>query len=340
MRSRWGIQSPDRPPPQTHAGDFAGHGLVDVATDYGIILLASPSVDGEHASEATGGARVGPEAPWSSHGGRFRRMAGSWNSTATRPVRRALQARSMPQVRRAAGCAFRLGPSMRMRKRTIRDEATVDLCAVRPGFLMPASVVHRHLVDRRAGDRETVPLRGPSNSFSADAEIKFTECPTSRRRRRQPKMRRAPRRDAGANQVASRDSSRCAGPAPRGVWHGTQERVRHRGGRSSLERAADGDLNPHLAETWRLGGQRQVGGRSVGCIRHRNVVGLVAGHHLVARHAIQQACIMGHCGVVMRQRRSVSARGSSMEPAAPRSAFRPPSRRSGSRRSHRAYSRP
>jgi hypothetical protein len=61
-------------------------------------------------------------------------------------------------------------------KRTIRDEAAVEYALSTHGFLMPASVVHRHLVD---GELKTENLYRyePFKLFSADAEIKFTEIP-------------------------------------------------------------------------------------------------------------------------------------------------------------------
>jgi hypothetical protein len=59
----------------------------------------------------------------------------------------------------------------------IRDEATVDYVQSAHGFLTPASVVHRHLVDGKVVT-ENLYRYEPFKMFSADAEIKFTELDT------------------------------------------------------------------------------------------------------------------------------------------------------------------
>jgi hypothetical protein len=61
-------------------------------------------------------------------------------------------------------------------KRMIRDEAAVDYALSAHGFLMPATVVHRHLVDGQL-KTENLYRYEPFKLFSADAEIKFTEVP-------------------------------------------------------------------------------------------------------------------------------------------------------------------
>ena len=59
----------------------------------------------------------------------------------------------------------------------IRDEATVDYIQSAHGFLTPASVVHRHMVDGKV-ITENLYRYEPFKMFSADAEIKFTELET------------------------------------------------------------------------------------------------------------------------------------------------------------------
>jgi hypothetical protein len=61
-------------------------------------------------------------------------------------------------------------------KRLIRNEATVDYVRSPHGFLTPASVVHRHMVDDRTVT-ENIYRYEPFKMFSSDAEIKFTELP-------------------------------------------------------------------------------------------------------------------------------------------------------------------
>jgi hypothetical protein len=59
----------------------------------------------------------------------------------------------------------------------VRDEATVDYVQSAHGFLTPASVIHRHLVDGKV-ITENLYRYEPFKMFSADAEIKFTELDT------------------------------------------------------------------------------------------------------------------------------------------------------------------
>ena len=61
-------------------------------------------------------------------------------------------------------------------KRTIRDEATVEYQLSLHGFLTPASVVHRHIMDRQLLT-ENLYRYEPFKLFAADAEIKFTDLP-------------------------------------------------------------------------------------------------------------------------------------------------------------------
>ena len=145
---------------------------------------------GEHAGEAR---RRNPRGRrtmrWSSRGGKPRRLAENWNSSAISPSRRPLQ--GMLYVRKSDGLPLRVQAWAEHpdAKRTIRDEAAVDYALSTHGFLMPASVVHRHLVD---GELKTENLYRyePFKLFSADAEIKFTEVPET-----PPPRRRRPRND-------------------------------------------------------------------------------------------------------------------------------------------------
>ena len=59
----------------------------------------------------------------------------------------------------------------------IRDEATVDYVQSAHGFLTPASVVHRHLIDGKV-ITENLYRYEAFKMFGASAEIKFTELET------------------------------------------------------------------------------------------------------------------------------------------------------------------
>ena len=172
-----GIQSHDDRVRKRMLEDFAKHGLVDVATDYGLILLAFTKRGLENMQvKPAGAARVGAEDA----------LVFSWQQTSTtggeleffgnQSVRRPLQ--GMLYVRKSDGLPLRVQAWAEHpdAKRTIRDEAAVEYALSTHGFLMPASVVHRHLVD---GELKTENLYRyePFKLFSADAEIKFTEVP-------------------------------------------------------------------------------------------------------------------------------------------------------------------
>jgi len=172
-----GIQSPDDRLRKRMLEDFARHGLVDVATDYGLILLGftKRGLDNMELKPA-GEARVGAEIA----------LVFSWRQTSTaggelefygnQAVRRPLQ--GMLYVRKSDGLPLRIQAWAEHpdAKRTIRDDATVDYALSSHGFLMPASVVHRHFVDGQLRI-ENLYRYEPFKLFSADAEIKFTEVP-------------------------------------------------------------------------------------------------------------------------------------------------------------------
>ena len=172
-----GIQSPDDRVRKRMLEDFAKHGLVDVATDYGLILLAFTKRGLENMQvKPAGEAHVGAEDA----------LVLSWRQTSTtggeleffgnQSMRRPLQ--GMLYVRKSDGLPLRVQAWAEHpdAKRTIRDEAAVDYALSTHGFLMPASVVHRHLVDGQL-KTENLYRYEPFKLFSADAEIKFTEVP-------------------------------------------------------------------------------------------------------------------------------------------------------------------
>ena len=172
-----GIQSPDDRVRKRMLEDFAKHGLVNVATDYGLILLAFTKRGLENMQvKPAGAARVGAEDA----------LVFSWRQTSTaggeldffgnQSVRHPLQ--GMLYVRKSDGLPLRVQAWAEHpdAKRTIRDEAAVDYALSTHGFLMPASVVHRHLVDGQL-KTENLYRYEPFKLFSADAEIKFTEVP-------------------------------------------------------------------------------------------------------------------------------------------------------------------
>jgi hypothetical protein len=169
--------------------DFAKHGLVDIATDYGIFLLAFTKRGLENMKVTLGGEeQVGADAAWVLNWQQTSPDAGLLQFVGNQASRVALQGRLL--VRKSDGLPLRIQSwtehsedatqillqswSGHPPTQTVRDEATVDYIQSAHGFLTPASVVHRHLVDGHVMT-ENLYRYEPFKMFSADAEIKFTE---------------------------------------------------------------------------------------------------------------------------------------------------------------------
>jgi hypothetical protein len=185
-----GITSPDDRIRKRMLEDFARHGLVDIATDYGIILLAFSKRGLENMKVVLAGEeQVGTDAAWVLNWQQTSPDGGLLEFLGNQASRVALQGRLL--VRKSDGLPLRIQswsehpqdataillqtwsghPQANQR---VRDEATVDYTQSPHGFLTPASVVHRHLVDGQVMT-ENLYRYEPFKMFSADAEIKFTE---------------------------------------------------------------------------------------------------------------------------------------------------------------------
>lgn len=173
-----GIQSQDDRLRKRMLEDFAKNGLVDVATDYGLILLAftrrgMASMEINPAGDARVGAESARVFAWrqTSDAGGELEFHGRFSA------RRALQGALW--VRSSDGLPLRIEAWVEYVDRghhPIRDQATVEYVMSSHGFLTPASVVHRHFVDNQLVT-ENLYRYDPFKLFSSDAEIKFTEIP-------------------------------------------------------------------------------------------------------------------------------------------------------------------
>ena len=173
-----GITSPDDRIRKRMLEDFARHGLVDIATDYGIILLAFSKQGLENMNVALAGEeQVGADAAWVLNWQQTSPDAGMLEFLGNQASRLALEGRLL--VRQSDGLPLRIQSWSEHPQAThkIRDEATVDYVQSAHGFLTPASVIHRHLVDGQV-ITENLYRYEPFKMFSADAEIKFTELET------------------------------------------------------------------------------------------------------------------------------------------------------------------
>jgi hypothetical protein len=173
-----GITSPDDRIRKRMLEDFARHGLVDIATDYGIFLLAFSKRGLENMNVVLAGEeQVGADAAWVLNWRQTSPDAGMLEFLGNQASRLALQGRLL--VRQSDGLPLRIQSwsEHSQANHQIRDEASVDYIQSAHGFLTPASVIHRHMVDGQV-ITENLYRYDPFKLFSADAEIKFTELET------------------------------------------------------------------------------------------------------------------------------------------------------------------
>jgi hypothetical protein len=158
--------------------DFAKYGLVDIATDYGLILLAFTKRGMENMEIAVQGQnQVGADTVQVLAWRQKTAEGGELEFHGKQATHRALSGTLW--VRQSDGLPVRIqtwADSVDVARHHIRDEASVDYVRSSHGFLTPASVVHRHLVDGRL-ITENLYRYQPFKLFTSDAEIKFTEIP-------------------------------------------------------------------------------------------------------------------------------------------------------------------
>jgi hypothetical protein len=154
--------------------ELARYGLVDVATDYGMILLAFTTrglADIEAQSVGTG--RIGADEALVINWKQKTSASGALEFNGRQVARRALQGRLW--VRRSDSLPLRIEAWEEHPQglTKVRDEATVEYVMSQHGFLTPASVVHRHLSDG-AVLTENRYTYSAFKLFTAGTEIKFT----------------------------------------------------------------------------------------------------------------------------------------------------------------------
>jgi hypothetical protein len=156
---------------------FARHGLVDVATDYGLILLEFTRRGWENLQFASAGeGRIGTDAAIVVAWRQLSTAGGELEFHGRRAVRQSLEGRLW--LRKSDGLPLRVEAWAELQDggHKVRDQASVDYVMSSHGFLTPVSVVHRHLVDGQVMT-ENLYRYEPFKMFSADADIKFTEVP-------------------------------------------------------------------------------------------------------------------------------------------------------------------
>lgn len=169
-----GVQSADDRQRKRMLEDFASHGLVDVATDYGLILLEFlPRRRANLEIAVASHNRVGTDDVLVLNWKQKTDESGELEFRGHQAARHRLAGRLW--VRESDALPLRVdvwAESRDSARRTIRDEATVDYVRSAHGFLTPASVAHRHLVDGRT-ITENLYRYESFRLFSSDASIHF-----------------------------------------------------------------------------------------------------------------------------------------------------------------------
>jgi hypothetical protein len=173
-----GIQAGDERTRKRMLEEFARNGLVDIATDYALILLTFTS-RGQRQIEFTplGQGYVGTDAAVTVLWKQKSTDGGVLEFHGQQSVRRALQGTLW--VRASDGLPLRVRAWMEYTdpaKHGIRDEATVDYTMSQHGFLTPASVLHRHLVNGKVMTENLYSYQ-PFKLFSTDSSVKFGDLP-------------------------------------------------------------------------------------------------------------------------------------------------------------------
>lgn len=172
-----GIKSPDDRVRKRMLEDFAKHGLVDIATDYGLVLLAfTKRAQEDMEFEVAGDEQVGPDPAIAIIWRQRSSDVGALVFTGNQASRRILQGRLLARKSDGLPLRFEAWTEHVSKGHMSREEATVDYIQSAHGFLTPASVVHRHLIDGNL-ITENLYRYEPFKLFAADAEIKFTELP-------------------------------------------------------------------------------------------------------------------------------------------------------------------
>jgi len=172
-----GVRSPDDRLRKRMLEDFARHGLVDLATDYGLILLAFSKRGMQQMRMKLGKeCFIGTDEAVAVHWQQTSAEGGVLEFQGKMTARRALQGTLW--VRSSDALPLRIFAWMEHASgdSTVRDEATIDYVLSSHGFVTPASVSHRHLVNG-SPITENLYRYEPFKLFTADAEIRFTEIP-------------------------------------------------------------------------------------------------------------------------------------------------------------------
>jgi hypothetical protein len=153
--------------------DFAKYGLVDVATEYGLVLLAFTTSGQESLKILPSGEdRVGSDDAlvfaWAQSTPAGGQLSFEGKQSARTPLAGKLW------VRKSDGLPLRVSvwAVQSVPGHSYRDEATVDYVMSERGFVAPVSVLHHHLVDGQLRT-ENLYRYEPFKLFGADTQVRY-----------------------------------------------------------------------------------------------------------------------------------------------------------------------
>jgi hypothetical protein len=173
-----GIQQGDDRVRKRMLEEFARNGLVDIATDYALILLSFTSHGQKQMQIApVGHDYVGSDAALTLSWKQKSPDGGVLEFHGVQAVHRALQGTLW--VRASDGLPLRVSAWLEYTDQSdhiIRDDVVVDYAMSQHGFLTPASVIHRHLVNG-AIITENLYRYEPFRLFNTSSSITFGDLP-------------------------------------------------------------------------------------------------------------------------------------------------------------------
>jgi hypothetical protein len=156
---------------------FARYGLVDIAADYGLILLEFTRRGWGNLQFAPAGeARLSTSAALVLGWKQRSTAGGELEFRGRRAMYQSLEGRLW--MRKSDGLPLRVEAWAELQDsgHTVRDQASVEYVMSSHGFLTPISVIHRHSVDGQIMTENLYSYQ-PFKMFSAEADVKFTEDP-------------------------------------------------------------------------------------------------------------------------------------------------------------------
>lgn len=167
------IKSPDEQARKRMLEEYAKYGLVDVATDYGLILLAFTKRGlGNMEIQPAGTAMIGADQATVFNWKQKTEAGGELEFHGRVAVRQPLTGELWVRTRDGLPLRIAAFAEYGQGEKKIRDEGSIDYVMSTHGFLTPVSVNHRHYAGGKVLTENHYRYE-PFKLFAADAEINF-----------------------------------------------------------------------------------------------------------------------------------------------------------------------